>query len=284
MPCKVTEFVAGLQDPWDVVEWRDLFLVSERALNRIVAFDKAGRLVRVVVESNPAMPGTARLNTFEPRMMFGGGTLAERQAQPCLGPEGLYVLDDWLYFGSAVQKQVRRVHMLTGEVQVYALPYTDGNTKFMKIALSDGTFGPRGTLFYQQWSTNFEGTAACVALLPGPLPLTLAANRWNYVMTTLFGTEGYGSAVGVGGGRLFVGQVTSGLVRFSLADRALNRDLFKKGRDEFEAMHGTMKHGRYGYGSHRSALPWGQSDALDYYLTTCGHVRPAEATQKDGRL
>jgi glucose/arabinose dehydrogenase len=43
---KVTEFITGLMDPWDIVEWGDELIISEREANRIVAYSKAGEYVR----------------------------------------------------------------------------------------------------------------------------------------------------------------------------------------------------------------------------------------------
>ncbi len=35
--------------------------------------------------------------------------------------------------------------------------YINGNSRFMKIAVSDGSFGPRGMIAYTTWSNTYYG-------------------------------------------------------------------------------------------------------------------------------
>lgn len=40
------------------------------------------------------------------------------------------------------------------------------------------------------------------------------------------------------------------------------------------AMDGDLQYGPWGfYGDRDTALPWGKSAVLDYFLTECGHAR-----------
>lgn len=235
-PAKVTEFWGG-NDPWDVVAWRDEFIVSERAANRIVALDKAGNLKRVVIQRDPSKPGDAVLRVGNPRKMVGVGSVAELQAQPCLGPEGLFVQDDWLYFGSFVQRQIKRVHLVDGRVELFLTPVLDGNSAFIKFALSDGTFGPRGSAWVQTWSLS--NSAHQGATLPD-------GSRWTLTRQVPWGSAGYGSAVGVGGGRLYVGTSEYGLRRYSVGP-AWNRDRYQAEAKTYEAARLDVIHDPLGF-------------------------------------
>jgi hypothetical protein len=155
-PPVVTEFIPGLADPWDIVEHAegDEFIISERVANRIVAYDKAGQFKRVVLQHDPLNPVECYLNKGPRVMGLRGGDVTTRlevaRQHPVLGPEGLYILDGWLYFGSHALKQVRRLHLKTGELQVVCEVLH--SSRFVKFAVSDGTFGPRGAVAIQTWS------------------------------------------------------------------------------------------------------------------------------------
>jgi hypothetical protein len=259
-PAKVTEWVTGLNDPWDIVEWRDEMIVSVRGSHEIIAFKKDLGTARTIVARDPSLPGDAKLSANHDMRIVG--SLADAQAQPCLGPEGLAVLDDWLYYGSFCQRQVRRVHLVTGEVEVFAVPVLDGNSRFVKLALSDGTFGPRGTLFVQSWSLSY--TANTKALLPD-------GSVWNYSQSVPFGPAGYGCSVAVGDGRMYCATSEYGIRRYS-GGQPWDRALALKGKDEFHAMHGRHQWGPHGFYAEPQPLPWGKSEALDYYLKACGHA------------
>lgn len=238
-PAKVTEFATGLMDPWDVVEWRDEFIVSERNANRIIALDKRGSFRRVVIGADPTLPGSASLQVGNPRRMVGTGSLAEIQQQRCLGPEGLFVQDDWLYFGSFVQRQLRRLHLVDGRLEVVSDLTLDGNSVFVKFALSDGAFGPRGTAWVQTWSLNYSAHQG------GALP---DGTRWPLSRQVPWGSSGYGSAVGVGGGRLYLGSSDYGLRRYS-AGPTWNRDRYLSEASAYKAQRLDVTHGPQGFGA-----------------------------------
>ena len=251
VPPRVTEWMTGLADPWDIVAWGDHYLISERGAHRIIEVDAAGAIVRTVVQGEPG--ALVRLQA-SPRRMQRLGTLDAIRAQPCLGPEGLAVMDDWLYWGSYCQGQVRRVHLLTGELQtVIADGITDGNSKFVKLAVSDGTFGPRHAVAVQTWSVVIEKGARTL-YLPG-------GGTWRAGGGDPWGT-GYGSAVAIARGRMYAGSSQYGLLRYA-AGKPWDRALWARGEKEFNAMHGKVRWGALG--SH--GMPAGLSPALDYYRT-----------------
>ena len=264
----VKEFITGLGDPWDVVCDGNLLYVSERSRHRIAAYDtKTGVLDHVLV-SGAALATVSSVNRFVSRL----GTLSQLRSQPCVAPEGLFKQDDWIYFGSYAMAQVRRVHMRSGQVEVVAEPTLDGNSTFMKIALSDGTFGPRGTVFVAHWSNNYFGYPA--AFLPG-------GKQWEYLTGATspgapWGSAGYPTAVGIGQGKMACGSSAEGLLVHSKAlptDKPLPGP-YANGEKEWRRRGFHLTHGPAGYGYFGLPLPWGTSSDIDVFLTTNGHVKP----------
>ena len=263
----VKEFITGLGDPWDVVCDGNLLYVSERTRHRIAAYDTRTGVLDHVLVSGAALATVSSVNRFVTRR----GTLAQLRSQPCVAPEGLFLQDDWLYFGSYAMAQVKRVHLRTGQVEVVVEPTLDGNSAFMKIAVSDGTFGPRGTVFVAHWSNNYFGYPA--AHLPG-------GKRWEYLSGTNRGTPwggaGYPTAVGVGQGKMLCGSSAEGLLVHSKAlasDKALPSQ-YARGEKEWLRRGFHLTHGPAGFGYYGLPLPWGASADIDVYLTTHGHVKP----------
>lgn len=269
VPAVVTEWLTGLNDPWDIVEHGTSFYISIRHDNAIREYDKAtGALVRTVVARNPALPGDAvpRTGTDKRRMKLNNCTLAEAQAQPCLGPEGLYIMDDWLYYGSFVQQQVRRVHLIDGTVEVMPFQGVSGNAKFIKLAVSDGTFGPKGTLFVQSWEGS--GKAGHQATLPDGTRWTVPAGGDSHVRDT-----SYGTAVAVNNGALYLAHANAGISRYYFGTPT-DAALMNAAVLEYHQKHYRIKYGQDGFGPHGLPLPWGESEALDYFFQTSGHVPP----------
>jgi hypothetical protein len=264
-PAKVTEFLVDLSDPWDIVEWKGTVIVSERQAHRIAQYDiKTGAMRRVIVSGKPLAKvdnARRRANAVAP--------LNEIVAQPCVAPEGLYVLDDWLYFGSVAQRQVRRMHLATGQMEVVVseVPLT-GNSRFVKFAVSDGTFGPRGAVFIQTWNNAAPKTGH----LPG-------GQQWK-LRTMGFDMSGYGSAVAIRNGRMYFGNSRYGIWRLAKG-QSLDKKLFDQGEDEYHAAHYNLTHGTGGFGHFGFPLPWGKSAAIDYYLERNGHVRSAASGHAD---
>jgi hypothetical protein len=263
----VREFITGLGDPWDVVCDGNLLYVSERSKHRIAAYDTVtGRLDHVLV-SGPALATVSSVNRFVTRL----ASLLTLRSHACIAPEGLYKLDDWLYFGSYAMGQVKRVHLRTGQVEHVVNPTLDGNSSFIKLAVSDGTFGPRGTVFVATWSNHFFGYPA--AYLPG-------GKQWEYLSGTNrgapWGGAGYPTAVAVGQGKMVCGSSAEGLLVHSKAlatDKPIPSQ-YANGEKEWLRRGFHLTHGPAGFGYYGLALPWGVSADIDVYLTTHGHVKP----------
>ena len=268
MPPKVTEFISA-PDCWDCVAWGNHLLVSERGAHRITQYSmETGELERVLVQ------GEALASVSWDRFVRTTGTLEERRAQDVLLPEGLYVLGDWLYFGSTAQMQVRRYHMLDGRIEVVIDDVKGGRNRFIKLAVSDGTTGPEGTVFVSQWDVG------------APDVYTPDGGKWSLTRYDSYGqadrgrnekgysTSSYSSAVGCGNGRIIFGSAQEGLRQISRAlpdDPMLDRVRYRAGRDKWRERGHYLTHGDYGASYFGLPLPWGDPD-IDYYLEALGHA------------
>jgi hypothetical protein len=268
-PPKVTEFITNLADPWDVVYDSGVLYVSERLAHRISAYDATtGAFLRVVVQGS----ALAALNTA--RVPYRLSTLDAARAQPVVAPEGLYVQDGWLYFGSRAMEQVKRVRLSSGAVEVVANLQGDNNMQYVKIAVSDGTFGPRGTVFDVTWSPGYYGFPT--AYLPD-------GTLWNYLYGydgdepgLPYATNGYPTGVAVAAGRLVWGSAVEGLVMLSKAasnETRYDYTRYKRGEKEYISRGYPLLYGHAGWGFFGIPLPWGQSADMDYFLAAQGHAR-----------
>jgi hypothetical protein len=265
VPAKVSEFVTGLHDPWDVVCGKGILYVSERKAHRIVAYDAGtGALVRVVVR------GRELATVGDDREVRLNAPLAEVQAAACVAPEGLFLQDEWLYFASKAQAQVRRVNLETSEMEVVCPVPLDGNSKFAKLAVSDGTFGPRGTTFIWTWSVQHFGYPSM------HLPDGTALRAW-WPMNGGTGYWkdhcGYASAGAVGQGRMITAGMVEGVLRITTSqagDKSMS-SAAERGRLEWEARGLGLLHGANGFGFYDLPLPWGLSSDIDAFLEFFGH-------------
>lgn len=267
VPPKVTEFITGLGDPWDCVYSQGVLYVSERTRHRIAAYDATtGAFQKVVISGE-------NLGFVDPQRkprLNAGVTLDAVRAQPCVAPEGLYLRGRSLYFGSRLMEQVREVNLDTGAVVRRQDIYCDGNSVYAKIAVSDGTFGPEGTIFVVTWSARKYGYPH--AYLPN-------GDEWGFMgnprLGTMWGDAGYPTAVAVGQGRLVVGNVSEGLNMVSFAlptDRTMPRQA-GAGALEYWRRGYRRSHGFSGWGHYGLPLPWGITPDIDAFLEYCGHRR-----------
>ena len=263
-PAKVTEFLTGLADPWDVVCGGGVLYVSERNAHRIAAYDAiTGAYIRTVVQGAPL----ATLDRTRVAKRNAGVTLDQVRAEPCVSPEGLYLQDDWLYFGSLVQQQVRRVHLTTGVLEVAMTPSFGINSRFIKLAVSDGTFYPKGYVFVCNWDVFAYGR---------PQGLNVGLNAAGYGPGVPWETLGYPSAVAVGLGRLVCAASTEGIHVISKAlptDAVITETRWKAAVADYNARGLRLSHGPGGWGYYGLGLPWGVSAEVDFYLSAHGHAR-----------
>ena len=269
VPPKVTEFVLA-PDCWDCVSWGNHLIVSERGAHRIAQYSmETGELERVIVQ------GAALATVDRNRQVQTTGTLEERRAQDVVAPEGLYVLGDWLYYGSAAQELVRRVHLVDGRIEI-VIPHVPGRGTFLKIAVSDGTTGPEGTVFVSQWDVGapdvYTPDGSKWSLAPYD-PRGLARGRGGRSAKYGYSSTSYSSAVACGNGRIVFGSAMEGLRQISMAlptDPDIDRNRYSAGREKWRDQGYYLTHGDHGESFFGLPLPQGDAD-IDYYLSVLGH-------------
>jgi hypothetical protein len=315
------DFQAGLGgDPWDCVAKAGILYISERMRNRVSMWDIDTRTYIGNIIAGPEYTPTGfyagygnigyvqdgrhptndnddhwirrtftKVSGYSSHWSNWQVVPTYVQQPDIIMPEGLYIMDNWLYVGSAVTGLVRRVDLTDNtliETPFKFQPTSDiANSLYCKVTVSDGTFGPRHTVFAMTWEkdahslpfTRIPQTEAQKASgEPGDVwALSDAANvemgrgpQWNSL--------GYTCGVGQYGGRLLVATADYGMFEIShytAGDVALNDTLYAQGRDAFEANAGRLKYGIAGYRPWKgTALPWGESTAKDYYLTSNYHT------------
>ncbi len=264
---KVSEFATWLNEPWDVVESNvpGNIIVSNRFAHEIIEINtQTEQIVRVIVKGAPL---SAMEKRYTPRHT---APLEVRQQQPCVMPEGLFRLGDWLYFSSLSQQQVRRVHLVSGELEVITSFPVDGNSRYTKIAVSDGTFGPAGTVFVSTWSNRDGGYP--FAYLPDGSPwkyYQFTANTPRMGVGPRLNSISYGSAVGIGSGRMVFGTAAYGLWDVSLKkedDVVVDTARYKRGSDKLNPLLFTSE----GFSAFGVPLPDGDED-IDYVAQVGGY-------------
>jgi hypothetical protein len=356
IPPKVTEYVTGIADPWDIVFDNERFYVTERRAHRITERDTAtGNVIRVLVQGDLPEVGTftakansdiikfsisagvgqvfyledvagsgigkfvgyivqsANNTTGEFRLSTWPGSfnpvkpkidctgkiyrplgyvnglhrptltvpLDNARLSPCVLPEGLVRQDDWLYFSSLAQAQVRRVNRVTGELQVVHPVYIDANSFFVKMAISDGTFGARGTTFTWNWSNHyFGGPEIWGPIGPNGEPATPLSTFWGGGQSGGTGDwtvhSGYGTAGCCERGVFINGNMVEGVSQITKAmpGDKVETPAVTAGRTEYAQKGYKLSHGYDGFGFYGLPLPWGESANMDAYLQFVGHVKP----------
>ncbi len=282
----VTEFILDAHNAWDVVcTDDDKLLVSERRAHRIAMYSAVtGAYIRTIIETANGDNYAIVSEDDTPVRLTSVATI---RTQACVLPEGLFLQDGWLYFGSIAMGQIKKIDLSTldapgGPTVVVVVESTfDRDSEYIKIALSDGTFGPRGTIFAVSWDKVKNSLPW--AWLPNGTPWALnvpgsTSNNQGLAGSNGFTAEGYNTAVAAANGRLIVATADYGLVELTLGqdgDQTLDEDIYSAGKSEYERTLGKrMTHGVAGFRQWQSAqLPSrGVSAALDYYLDQNGHT------------
>lgn len=281
-PAKVTEIATWLHDPWDVRSHPLGLVVSDRLAHRIVLVDPVtGNLIRTLVHT-PNGDSFAYLGSD--RIAKRWQPLAALREQDCILPEGLDLLGDWVYWGSQAMAQIRRTNVVTGETQiVIADGFTNARTAFYKLAVSDGAFGPEGTVFLSTWDIVHRGRP--IAYLPdGKVWAYGSANASEYGPGLPWDSSSdYSSAVGIGRktsgrpGVLIHGSSTVGLREISRAkptDPRISESAWLAAKAAYRARGLELSHGDGGWNKTSTAQPWGVHPDVDAYLQMHGHVKP----------
>lgn len=274
---KVVEFITNIQDPWDIVYYEGLLYITERKSHRIGVYSADdGSFVKTLVQGAPL--ASIDRNRFVKRLV----PLDQIRREQVVAPEGLFKLknDPWMYFSSVAMGQVKRVNLITGVVEVVCDVPTNGNSNYFKIAVSDGSFGPRGTVFVWSWQNGQYGYP--FTWLPAGSGYTNwqgTRQEWKwYDEKPVFGQWAgfvYATAGAVGQGRLICGGANEGLLTISLKlseDRAITASI-ERGAKEYKDRGLHLVHGEHGFGFYSLPLPWGLSVDIDNYLTFHGHIK-----------
>ena len=253
VPPTVTEFVTGLNQPWDVIPVGTQLYVSDRMNNAIKVFDMdTGALVKSIAVAQP---------------------------------EGMALLDGWLYYASVLTKSIRKINLATGQDVLIADPSVTGsklayfindNSRYMKIAVSDGSFGPRGMIAYTTWSNSYFGYPNLIDGATGNMIDWLQVKGGDVVRgTSPLGLHSYASAVGIGHGRMLFGTAEEGLHVVSKAlptDPVIDATKYKAGMDQWQARGYGLTHGPAGYGFYGLPLPWGRHPrSITSFPPICTH-------------
>lgn len=289
-PAVVSEFVVQ-RGCWDCVEWGNSLIVSERENHRITQYNMdTGELERVIAS------GRALAYVSSSRFVYRNKPLNEIRAETVVAPEGLYVVDNWLYFASAAMGAVRRIHLITGELQGVrgvssAIAKADN---YWKIAVSRGGVGRKGTVWVTNWKNRYFGGPFLwepnagvdfddPGLYSGQSRRGLFGNDSNKLHRGVGGLGfqpiGYNGAVGCDDeqGALLCGSSFEGVAQFSLrqpGDINYNNSEYGDGRAEWRSKGYHFKYGEHGQSRFGEPLPWGESENMDYFLEVCGSPRP----------
>jgi hypothetical protein len=295
-PPTITEFITGLSDPWGLAIDGDVLYVTERTRHAISMWsaDDGRSLGDLLVNPSGKILGT--ITTDSQRKWRPYAPHDQVLAAPIVAPEGLAVQDGWCYWAALAQNQVRRINIATRQIEVGVaeLPNVVGSARphFIHISLSDGTFGPRGTIFTA--TAHNMSYARPIAWIPSPGTVVTELNgtvqathtqRWTwhgYVSGVIRGPGGsasqiYPYASAVGNGMLVHGGAGYGLDVFTkatLGEPIANAARIARGRSYYLQQGYRLIHGNFGFGFVDIPLPWGENADLDYTLEQWGHVRP----------
>lgn len=298
-PAKVQRWLPA-EDPWGIFYNAGKIYTTERGENRISIWsaDNQGHYLGDLI----AEPAAADLGMIDPLgRRWSGAPYAECRTLAIVAPEGLQLLDGYVYWGSLAQREVRRMPLHGGPVEVCCRPSIGGNSRYVYIAISDGNFGPRGTLFVTTWENETMGRPE--AFLPAPglaldgVPLT-HGTRWKWQTFAAdvphgpggaWGSDGYASAVAVGRmsvtgrpeeptfGALACSSATGNISVYLQADPTLDGTPIdyvsaRRGGDYYRANFQVL-HGPWCAGPDLP-LPWGADPDCDYFMSAiCGYPR-----------
>ena len=267
----ISDFYLG-SDMWDCVAYKQYVIASERGTNSVVMLDAAGKLVEVLIDGGDASP----FGKMDGRKAVRTASIERAREAITVFPEGLYVDEeaDELYIGSLAQQAIRVVNINTRAiVRTIDVP-VDGNSAFIKFAVSNGTFGPRGTV------------AVCTAGIGGnfqaPMVIRPDGTRWNFDYAVYKRTcAGWGhgviypSAVALGPQGMAYGGTSKGIMLIDArrgGDEVPTAQVLA-GFEEYKARGLEFLHGPDGYGQAGAPAPFGVSANIDAYLRHVGHSR-----------
>lgn len=276
-PHRMMVRISGLSDPWGCVSRGRSIFIAERGRHAISewSMDTYQKVRDVIID--PTASSLGAVGTNPRRWQWFGGYPAGRDAcrlRPIVAPEGLAIIDDWLYWGSMAQAQVKRVNLTTGIIEnVCNVPLSVGggvDSYYVQIAVSDGTFGPKGSVF----TTTFYNDN-----LGKPNAFQPNGTGWgyqNYQQGIDCGAGGnwngshYATGVAVHEGRMFCADSSGAINYFCKADsydKPIDAVKAKAGWSKWQGLGYSVMHGPYAINRSTAPLPWGIDANIDYWMT-----------------
>ena len=213
-------------------------------------------------------------------------------------PEGLALFERadgvWLYYTSTVRAggketgaiqnfYIRRRHTVTKEdvlivdCKARFPQLVNNNSLIGKIAISDGSFGPKGMIALATWANSNFSYPILIDGETGDLIDWLYPMQYSEPKVFGMGNPGmtYTSAVGIGNGRMVWGTACEGLLMVSkaLATDTVWPASVAAGEKEWHDGGYIEAFGHYGFGHYGLPLPWGKSANVDAFLSAHGHKK-----------
>jgi hypothetical protein len=275
---KVTEWITGLSDPWSVaIDEADTLYVTERQAHKITMWSSATPQTGLGTLIETPSPGYELARIDVNRRVVRVRPRDELRTHPCVLPEGIAYQDGEITWASKAQSDIRRINVQTREMRVLASFDAAAKAEYAQISLSDGTFGPRGTVFLSTWEVDRMGCPW--GFLPDGTrwyPVAMASVAANSGAGGKWENIGYSMASAVRNGRLIYSGADYGIVELSLkqpGDYTIDEKRFAAGKQAYDHAGYRLRTGVHGFRQWKDdPLPWGMSPDVDYYLQMNGHA------------
>jgi hypothetical protein len=275
----VTEWITGLADPWSIaIDEAETLYVTERQAHRITMWSSATPQTSLgtLIETPPVGYQLAYIDAN--RKVVRVRPRDELRTHACVLPEGIAYQDGEITWSSKAQSDVRRINVQSRAMRVLASFDAAAKAEYAQISLSDGTFGPRGSVFLSTWEVDRmgapwvflpDGTQWRVAAMASVATNSGLGGRWEGI--------GYSMASFARNGRLVYSGADYGIVELSLGqpgDVTIDEARFAAGKREYDRAGYRLRTGVHGFRQWQDEpLPWGMSPDVDYYLEANGHTR-----------
>lgn len=316
-PAVITRW-CPVNDPFTVVWIGSYLYVWERGGNKISIWsaDKRNTYIGDLISD----PTAAALGKIDPQgRQWVGANVATCRQHVMVAPEGGAIMDGYVYWGSSACAEYRRAPItidanglasVTGAWGVACRPTYNEKSMYLTMAMSPGTFGPRGMIASTTWSIATFGRPEFFLPIPGVAPdgtplshskswqwqayaagliqgrgLVMGSqNAWesdSYAATVAFGYEGnpafpndpsYGVMVCASAN----GNISAYYASDDFYDGPL---LTGTAQANYQAAlkRGTVKYQQHYETLHGSfckgpnwALPWGADPDVDVFMQACG--------------
>lgn len=278
-PAKVDEWITGINDPWGLVTTpQNTIIISERGSHRISewSMDTPNTKIRDILHSPNAVSYGGI--TAQPRRWSGAIGGPGIAAEDVVAPEGLALVDDWLYYASLAMQEVRRVNLVTGVIEKNKgrpqISYSSVGSYFIDIAVSDGTFFPKFTV----WTNTFFNSQYGNPEMFSPNGNSISWVGYGYGISNgpggTYNGGHYPTALGQHDGRLFTADSGGGIQYFCFKDAydgpTLNLAAIQAGWEYYRSKGYMVKWGPYTINQGTEPLPWGENANMDIWFRHLG--------------